>query len=123
MARKEWTLQTAIEQLESCNFTSDAGPLAHNDAFIWLQNAVRVGPEFLPGQGVYYEITATAAGETLAKWKHFYIVGCQMESDCESRFWLYDLSADPPGPYHYGTVDVKRVKGAELRLQSPADGK
>ncbi len=34
---KEWTLQTAIDQLERCNFQCEAGPLALNEAFIWLK--------------------------------------------------------------------------------------
>lgn len=42
-SRKEWTLQSAIEQLESCNFTCEAGPLAHNDAFIWLKQLAAKG--------------------------------------------------------------------------------
>ena len=29
---------------------------------------------------------------------HFYIVGCQMESDTEVRYWTYTITNDPPAP-------------------------
>lgn len=35
--RNEWTLQTAVEQLERCEFECIAGPLVLNDAFMWLK--------------------------------------------------------------------------------------
>ncbi len=114
-----WELKKAIAQIESCNFQCEAGPLTLNQAFIWLKGAAKACPDFLPGQGVYFEIEAVAAGQKLTQWTHFYIVGCQMESDAERRYFTYDLSCDPPAPYHYGTVSYHGVKAEKLRLERP----
>jgi len=113
-------LAKVVAQLESCGFECEAGPLRLNDAFLWLKDASKIGPEFWPGQGVFYEVEAEVAGETLRKWAHFYIVGCRMSSDAEKRFWLYDLSNDPPRPYHYGKVQFRGIKGNLLRLEMPS---
>lgn len=114
-----WSLKTCAEQLAKCAFECEGGSLEMNDAFIWLKHAAVVGPEFLPGQGVYFEIVAEAAGKQLAQWVHFYIVGCHMESDTEGRYWSYDLSYDPPAPWHYGTVHFTKIRGERLKLEKP----
>lgn len=114
-----WSLKTCAEQLARCGYESEGGPLSNNDAFIWLKQASVVGPEFLPGQGVFFEVSAEAAGQTLHQWVHFYIVGCHMDSDTERRFWTYDLSYDPPGPYHYGTVHFTRIRAESLKMEKP----
>ena len=116
---KHWSMQTAIEQITKCAFECEGGPLAMNDAWIWLVGAAKIGPEFWPGQGVWFEITAEAAGKKLTQWAHFYIVGCHMDSDTDRRYWVYDLSYDPPAPWHYGTTHFSRVKGDRLRLEKP----
>ena len=116
MDAKHWSIKTALEQIEKCNFECDGGPLSSNTAYIWLKNAAKVGPEFWPGQGVFYQVVAYAGGATLTKWVHYYVVGCRMDSGTDSRFWRYDLSNDPPGPYHYGTVQHAGVKAEDLRL-------
>lgn len=117
---KHWSMQTAIEQISKCAFACEGGPLAMNDAWIWLVGAAEVGPEFWPGQGVWFEVVAEAAGKTLTQWVHFYIVGCHMDSDTDRRYWVYDLSYDPPAPWHYGTTHFSRIKGDRLRLEVPA---
>jgi hypothetical protein len=33
---RDWNAQTAIAQIQSCNFECEAGPLANNDAWLWL---------------------------------------------------------------------------------------
>ncbi|MBA8904853.1 hypothetical protein [Aminobacter ciceronei] len=116
---KHWSMATAIEQVEKCAFECEGGPLANNDAWRWLVGAAKIGPEFWPGQGVFFEITAEASGKTLKQWVHFYIVGCHMDSDTDRRYWTYDLSYDPPAPWHYGTVHVQRIRGDRLRLEKP----
>jgi hypothetical protein len=116
---KFWSLKTCAEQLAYCGYECEAGALTNNDAFIWLKQAAVVGPEFLPGQGVFFEISAEAAGQILRQWAHFYIVGCHMDSDTDCRFWTYDLSNDPPRPYHYGTVQFSRVRSELLKLEKP----
>ena len=90
-----------------------------NDAFIWLKAAAKVGPEFLPGQGVYYEVVADANGVKLQQWVFFYVVGCAMDSGTEDRFWTYSLSYDPPAPYHYGKVHFSGIRADKLRLSAP----
>lgn len=115
---RHWSISSAFEQIEKCGYECEGGPLANNDAYVWLKEAHRVGPEFWPGQGVYFNVKATALGVDLCEWKHFYVVGCHMDSDSDKRFWTYDLSHDPPAPYHYGTLHAQRVSGALLRLEA-----
>jgi hypothetical protein len=119
MTDKHWSMKTALEQIRLCGFECEAGPLTNNVAWQWLELAAKVGPEFWPGQGVWFLIDATAAGKTLTQWVHFYVVGCQMSSDTEGRLWLYDLSYDPPAPWHYGETHFRGVSGEKLFLVKP----
>jgi hypothetical protein len=116
---KHWSMEAAIAQIQKCDFECEGGPLANNDGWRWLVAAAKVGPEFWPGQGVWFEVAAEAAGKKLAQWVHFYIVGCSMDSDTERRFWTYSLSYDPPAPWHYGAVHFTRISGDRLRLEKP----
>lgn len=116
---KHWSIETALDQIRKCDFECEGGPLANNVAWQWLEAAAKVGPEFWPGQGVWFLIDAHAAGKVLTQWVHFYIVGCSMSSDTERRLWLYDLSYDPPGPWHYGTVHFRGISGKKLSLVKP----
>jgi hypothetical protein len=118
-SNKHWSLASALEQIESCDFECEAGPLANNLAYRWLKDAARVAPEFMPGQGVWFEVEAEAAGKKLRQWIHFYIVGCAMTSDTERRLWTYSLSYDPPAPWHYGKIHFTGIKGDQLRLEVP----
>lgn len=115
-----WSMKSAVEQIQKCAFECEGGPLENNDAWRWLVGITSVGPEFWPGQGVHFEVVAEAAGKKLTQWMHFYVVGCHMDSTSEARIWTYDLSYDPPAPYHYGTVHFQRVRSEKLRAQMPA---
>ncbi len=76
MADKHWSIETALEQLRKCDYECEGGPLANNVAWQWLEAAATVGPEYWPGQGVWFKATATSAtGKVLSEWEHFYIVG------------------------------------------------
>lgn len=119
LPKKFWSLKTCGEQLAACGYECEAGALVMNDAFIWLRQAAVVGPEFLPGQGVFFEVSAEVAGQKLTQWVHFYIVGCHMDSDTERRYWTYDLTDDPPAPWHYGVVRFQRIRGELLKLEKP----
>ena len=116
---KHWSMKTAIEQINYGDFECEGGHLKNFDAWIWLQRAAERGPEFWPGQGVWCEVSATVAGQTLKAWKHFYIVGCAMDSGPDDRFFTYSLSNDPPGPWHYGEVQLRGIRGDALRLENP----
>lgn len=116
---KHWSMKTAIEQIAKCGFECEGGPLANNDAWRWLVDAAEVGPEFWPGQGVYFEVVAETAGIEIKQWRHFYIVGAEMGSDTERRFWRYTLSDDVPSPWHYGKVSFIGIRGDKLRLEKP----
>ena len=117
---KHWSMHTALGQLEKCDYECEGGPLSLNDAWLWLNSAAKVGPKFWPGQGVWFEVTAEAAGKKLSQWTHFFIVGCHMDANTDDRFWTYDLSYDPPRPWHYGTTHFNRINGGRLRLENPA---
>lgn len=117
---KHWSMKSALEQVEKCDFECVGGPLRNNDAWRWLIAAAKVGPEFWPGQGVFFEIVAEAAGRKLTQWAHFYIVGCDMQSGNDARYWVYSLSYDPPAPYHYGSTHFTGIRGEKLRLEKPS---
>lgn len=121
MNNKHWSMATALEQIAKCGFSCEAGAIENNAAWAWLTAAAKVGPQFWPGQGAWFEIEAEAAGKKLTQWAHFYIVGCQMQSDITRRYWTYDLSYDPPSPYHYGTTHFKGVEGYKLSLTKPVE--
>jgi len=116
---KSWTMKSAIEQVQKCGFECEGGSIDNNDAWRWLVQSAKTGPEFWPGQRVYFEIVAEAAGKKLTQWVHFYIVGTHMDSGTEDRFWTYDLSYDPPQPWHYGKTHFTRIRGEKLRLDNP----
>ena len=119
--QKHWSIKTAIEQIKSCAFECEAGPLTNNAGWQWLEAAAQVGPQFWPGQGVWFEVEAEAAGCKLKKFVHFYVVGCHMSSDTERRLWTYDLSYDPPAPWHYGTVHFRNISEQKLLLEKPEE--
>lgn len=116
---EQWTLATAIEQIQSCDFECEAGPLTKNVAWQFIVDAAKIMPKYMPGQGVWFEVTAQAAGKTLAQWVFFYIVGCFMSSDTERRLWNYSLSYDPPAPWHCGKVHFTRISEEKLSLEKP----
>ena len=116
---KHWSIESALGQIRSCGFECEAGPLSNNVAWQWLEDATKCGPQFWPGQGVWFKVDAEAAGVKLSQWMHFYVVGCRMSSDTERRLWLYDLSYDPPGPSHYGTTQFTNVEAEKLSLVQP----
>lgn len=117
--KKHWSIETALEQIRACEFECIAGPLANNEAWRWLEDAAKVGPAFWPGQGVWYQVSAVVQGVELKAWKHFYIVGCTMTSDTERRLWVYNLSYDPPAPWHGGTTHFTGVSADKLSLADP----
>ena len=114
--QKHWDRDTALQEIAKCEFECQGGPLEGNQAFVWLKKALEIGPKFLPGQGVLAKVTAEVAGKKLQQEVHFYVVGVTMDSDQDSRFWKYNLSYDPPGPWHYGTVHLSNVSESSIRI-------
>lgn len=121
-ALKPQTVAEAVAQIEKCEFECEGGLLANNVGWRFLVAALNVGPEFWPGQSVWFQVDAVSGDVKLTQWVKFFIVGCQMSSDTERRLWLYDLSYDPPSPWHYGTTQFKGVSGSKLRLEKPQEG-
>jgi hypothetical protein len=111
-----WNARTAIEQIEKCGFECEAGPIEQNTAFVFVRDALALGPEFFMGQGVFYTVTAESPAGPVEAVKFFYIVGCRMASDTEKRLWTYSLSNDPPRPWHYGEVQYSGVRASEISL-------
>lgn len=119
-AAHHWCRDTALAQIEKCDFECEAGPLKNNVAWQWLKKALDIGPKFLPGQGVYVQVTSEKDGTPLSAWGHYYVVGVSMDSDTEKRLWRYHLSNDPPAPYHYGTTQIVNISEDKLRLEPRA---
>lgn len=116
MVNRYFDRDTALQQIRSCGFACEAGPIEMNVAFSWLCDALARGPKFLPGQGVLAKVKASAAGLSLEQERHFYVVGVVMDSDTDRRFWKYSLSYDPPQPYHYGTTHLTNVREEDIRI-------
>lgn len=112
---KHWNRDTALDQILACQFTCEAGPLERNVAFEWLRKVLLIGPKYLPGQGVWYEVRADSPSGPISAWRHFYVVSVAMDSTADARVWRYGLSNDPPAPYHYGTIQVW-ARESELAL-------
>ena len=120
ISKKYWDRDTALAQIEKCAFECEGGPLENNVAWTWLKKALEAGPKYLPGQGVFCLIETVKHGVKLSGRAHFYVVGVYMTSDTERRHWVYALSNDPPGPYHYGEVQMTDVKESMLSLTNEA---
>jgi hypothetical protein len=71
-------------------------------------------PKFHIGQRVIYNVTATVAGIQLSKKSEFTIVAVYMSSSTTDRTYTYDLSNDPPGPYHCGGTTFKQTNERDL---------
>lgn len=107
--KENLNIQTAIAQIEACDFECEAGPLALNTAWVWLK-VLAQGPRYQMGQTVPHIITAEAAGFDLSRTVLLTIVGVKMTSGADGLLWVYDLSKDPPAAYHYGSgVTVANV--------------
>lgn len=98
-----WTLESAIKQIECCEFACDAGPLTNNAAFRWLKALLVMGPKFHLDQRVEYSVSAEVNGVKVSQVLSFWVVGISMSSDTERLTFSYSLSSDPPRPYHYGS--------------------
>lgn len=85
----------------------------------WFRGVAQNGPEYYPGQTVFFEVSAEAAGTRINAWTSFVIVGVRMDSDNNGIVWRYDLSKDPPGAYHFGRVHVTGARANELRTHAP----
>lgn len=120
---KHWDRDTALAQIEYCNFECEGGPLSKNVAYEWLKKALNIGPKFLPGQGVFYQVEAIVSNVKVSQWAHFYVVGVRMDSGTDDRFWTYTISNDPPAPYHYGTAQFSGIKEDQLLLEAPAEAR
>jgi len=64
---KPYSFPDALAQIESCGFECEAGPLENNVAWRFLTAAAKVCPEYLPGQGVWFEVEKAFADAMLAE--------------------------------------------------------
>jgi len=114
---KLWDFHTAIEQVASCDFECEGGPLANNVAWRWLQKS---WPKYLVGQTVEFEVEGELGGQKLKRWQKYTVVGCSLSADCERQTFIYSLSNDPPQPWHYGSgPQFRDVAERKLRLPVP----
>lgn len=74
MPVKYWTMKSAIEQIQKCSFECEGGSIENNDAWRWIVQAAKIGPEFWPGQGISFEIEAEAAGKRPTELKPLWIL-------------------------------------------------
>lgn len=115
-----WDAQSAVAQIDKCDFECDGGPLANNVAYRWLKERLAEGPRFMPGQRVWFEVTAEANGIKLAQWTSLWVCGVSMDSTSERRIWVYSLTHDRPDAYHYGKVLFSSIREERLLLERPA---
>lgn len=122
MTKAEYTIASAIAQVEKCDFECEAGPLANNTGWRWLKAQAEAGPKFYLGQWVYHEVAADVVGVKISQWVRLCVVGIGMSSDTERRTWTYSLSTDPPDAYHYGSgVQFVGIDEKKLRETAPEE--
>ncbi len=112
----KWDMRTALARIAACEFECEGGPLANNAAWAWLSRALSDGPRYGMGQVVDYEVAAEVSGVRVASVLPFTVVGIHMGSSTDKLTWSYDLSNDPPSPYHYGKVTFQHVDEDALAL-------
>lgn len=103
MDQLQYTIATAVEQIEKCAFECEGGPLTNNTGWRWLKEHLSSGPKFALDQPVLFNVEAEVAGVKIAQPVKMWVVGIAMASDPERLTWRYALSTDPPRPYHYGS--------------------
>lgn len=113
-----WDMYTAVEQIDWCKFENEAGPLANNVAWRWLKDRIDNGPRFAMGQVVEMDVGGEIGGVHISQVCKFTIVGIHMGSDDARLTYAYDLSDDPPFPWHYGKTNFPAVDEKKLRLSA-----
>lgn len=114
------TVPAAFDQLEKCGYECQGGPLESNIAYRYLRDhLMSEGPDFLPGQRVWYFVEAEAHGIKMGLWAEFRIAALTVDSTSERRIWKYWLSNDMPGAYHYGSITFQGVSADKLRTSPP----
>jgi hypothetical protein len=103
MNNVEYTVQTAIEQIEKCSFQCEGGPLENNTGYRWLKEQILTGPTYRLGQWVYFLVEGEVNKIKLSQWTRLCVVAVVLGSDDRGSTWHYSLSADPPSAYHYGS--------------------
>ncbi len=119
---KEWSTQTAIEQIKKCDFECEGGPLANNDAWRWIVTMAERGPEFWPGQAVWYEVKADVLGVEMRRWAQFKVLSVTAGSDADRRYWVYTITDALPDAYYPGGKNtVQNLRAASLRATAPTE--
>ncbi len=117
---KSWTIPTAIAQITKCDFECEGGPLANNDAWRWIVAMAEKGPEFWPGQSVWYEVKTEALGQQFSKWVRFSVYNVYATSDSARRYWEYSITDALPDAYYSGGKNViHKLQAKQLRAQEP----
>jgi hypothetical protein len=60
-------------------------------------------PTFALGDTVIHRVEADVGGVKIAQDVALVVVGLRLTSSSERHTFAYDLSTDPPQPYHYGS--------------------
>lgn len=111
-----WDNHSALDQIAGCHFECEAGPLANNVAWRWLKDRLENGPKYAMGQPVEMDVGGVIGGVHIHEICRFTIVGIHMDSSTDGLTWKYDLSDDPPAPWHYGKTNFPAVDEKKLRL-------
>jgi len=114
-----WDNYSAIDQITKCHFECEGGPLANNVAWRWLKERIDDGPRYAMGQVVEMDVGGTINGVHISQVCLFTVVGIRMQSDARRRTYVYDLSDDPPYPWHYGRTNFPSVDEQKLRCPTP----
>lgn len=115
----DWNRDSALAQIEKCQFECIGGPIENNVAFRWLSERLKEGPKFLPGQQVWFEVATEVNDIKLSKWVLFWVCGVNMSSSSIARTWTYSLTTDRPDAYHYGKVLFPSVAEDKLHESKP----
>lgn len=114
------SLKEIIEQLDSCAYQCEGGPLHLNTAFIRLQEIAEKGPEHLIGDRVWFHVKATANGVELSQWIPVYVHGIGVQIQCHPNLeYTYNLGVKAPHASTTNEAQFTAIRAGSLSRVEP----
>lgn len=88
---KHDNLKTSLEQMESCGFECEAGPLENNTGFSFIKEAAKTSPDYYIGQRVLYLMKTQSPIGVREEWIDAVITGARMTMGEYDYTFVYGL--------------------------------
>lgn len=112
---KDWTIKTAMEQLESCPYECEAGNLQNNDAYHFLQNMAKYSPKFYIGQHVQHFVNVETSLGNGGDWFDCVVVGNLLVMGQYEINHCYQLAKGTHPKPQSIDVDIERATESSIR--------